>query len=68
MSDNAGELFLSLLRASAAGGVLVVVVLAAQWVFRKQLAPRWRCALWLLVVVRLLPVSFTSNTSLLCSG
>lgn len=49
------ELYLTTLgRVSLQAGVLVVLVLAAQWLFRKQLPPRWRCALWLLVVVRLL--------------
>ncbi|HNQ72859.1 MAG TPA: M56 family metallopeptidase [Verrucomicrobiota bacterium] len=49
------ELYLTTLgRVSLQAGVLVVLVLAVQWLFRKQLPPRWRCALWLLVVVRLL--------------
>jgi beta-lactamase regulating signal transducer with metallopeptidase domain len=43
---------------------MVVLVLAAQWMFGKHLAPRWRSALWLLVVARLvLPFSFGSVTS-----
>jgi len=51
-------------RASLQAGLLVLLVLLAQWLFRGQLTPRWRSALWLLVVVRLLlPVSFTSATS-----
>ena len=51
-------------RTSTEAGVLVMLVLATQWLFRKQLTPRWRCALWLLVAVRLiLPFSFTSETS-----
>lgn len=51
-------------RSSIEAGIVVVLVLAAQWVFRKQLNPRWRCALWLLVVGRLLlPFSFGSATS-----
>ena len=45
-------------RVSAQAGLLVVAVLLAQWLFRNRLLPRWRCALWLLVVFRLLlPVS-----------
>jgi len=49
------ELYLTMLgRVSLQAGVLVVLVLVVQWLFRKQLPPRWRCALWLLVVVRLL--------------
>lgn len=52
-------------RMSLEAGVLVVLVLLAQGLFRRQLTPRWRCALWLLVVARLLlPVSFTSAASL----
>lgn len=54
-----------LLRTSAEAGVLVLVILFAQWLFRRQLSPRWRCALWLLLVVRLaLPWSPASPTSL----
>ena len=34
--------------------LLVVMVLLAQWVTRRWLAPAWRYRLWLLVVVRLL--------------
>ena len=33
--------------------LLAVVVLAAQWMFRKQLSARWRNALWLLVLARI---------------
>lgn len=53
------ELFLSgLARLSAQAGVLVLLVLLVQGIFRRQLTPRWRCALWLLVFVRLLlPIS-----------
>jgi beta-lactamase regulating signal transducer with metallopeptidase domain len=51
-------------RVSAQAGVLVVLVLLTQRVFRKQLTARWRCALWMLVIVRLLlPVSFASVVS-----
>ena len=54
-----------LFRTSAQAGVLVLVILFAQWLFRRQLSPRWRCALWLLLVVRLvLPWSPASPTSL----
>jgi beta-lactamase regulating signal transducer with metallopeptidase domain len=57
--------FLFLLgRTSAQAAVLVLLVLAVQWLFRRQLTPRWRCALWLLVAARLLlPISFSSETS-----
>ncbi len=52
-------------RTSLQAGVLVMVVLAVQWLLKKQLAPRWRCALWLLVVARLLlPVSVASTASI----
>jgi len=59
------ELLWALGRTSAQAGVLVVLVLAVQWLFRKQLTPRWRCALWWLVVVRLcLPWSLNSVVSI----
>ncbi|MEO7411723.1 MAG: M56 family metallopeptidase [Opitutaceae bacterium] len=64
MNGSPGEFLASLARTSAAGGVMVVLVLAAQWLFRKRLGPRWHCALWLLVIVRLLPFSFSSHASL----
>lgn len=52
-------------RSSLQAAVLVIVVLAAQWILRKQLSPRWRCALWLLVIARLLlPVSIVSTASI----
>src|ERR1035437_3552809 len=55
----------SLTRTSVQAGVLVMVVLAVQWLLRKQLSPRWRCAMWLLVVTRLLlPVSISSTASI----
>ncbi|MEO6569284.1 MAG: M56 family metallopeptidase [Opitutaceae bacterium] len=63
MSGAGGEFFLALVRSSAAGGVLVGLVLGTQWLFRKQLSPRWACALWLLVAVRLLPFSFSSSSA-----
>ena len=45
--------------------ILVLLVLALQWLWRDHLAPRWRFALWLLVVGRLgLPVTFQSEWSL----
>jgi beta-lactamase regulating signal transducer with metallopeptidase domain/cytochrome oxidase Cu insertion factor (SCO1/SenC/PrrC family) len=54
--------FLAMLgRNSVEAGVLVLVVLLAQWVLGKRLGPRWRSALWLLVMLRLLlPVSIHS--------
>jgi bla regulator protein BlaR1 len=51
-------------RNSLQAAVLVLAVLLAQWLSGQRLAPRWRCAFWLLVVVRLLvPFSFGSATS-----
>ncbi len=62
---TAPEFLILLARNSAQAGVLVLLILAAQAVFRRQLTPRWRCALWLLVAVRLLvPVSLNSAASL----
>lgn len=53
-----------LLKSSARAAVLVLLVLAVQWLFRRKLAPRWRYALWWLVVIRLmLPVSPESAVS-----
>jgi len=45
---NAAQFLSALGRISMQAGVLVLVVLLAQWLFRRQLTPRWRCALWLL--------------------
>ncbi len=54
-----------LVRTSCQAGALVLVVLAVQWIFRRQLAPRWRCALWMLVIARLLlPVSLPTGFSI----
>lgn len=58
------DAFLRLLAShSAAAAVLVVLVAIAQRVFRRHLSPRWRAALWLLVALRLLPVSIPSDVS-----
>src|SRR5579864_7417292 len=62
---NLTDFLLGLGRVSAQAGVLVVLVLLAQLLFRRQLSPRWRSALWLLVMVRLsLPVSIGSVVSI----
>src|ERR1039458_331827 len=62
---NAAQFLSALGRISVQAGVLVLVVLLAQWFFRRRVTPRWRCALWLLVVVRLmLPLSLNSPTSI----
>jgi bla regulator protein BlaR1 len=56
--------FAWLWRASWQASVVIVFVLLAQWLLRNQLSPRWRHALWLLVVIRLvLPVSIQSPLS-----
>jgi beta-lactamase regulating signal transducer with metallopeptidase domain len=52
-------------RTSVQAGVLVLVILVSQWLFRKQLTPRWRSALWLVVIGRLLlPISVVSAVSM----
>jgi beta-lactamase regulating signal transducer with metallopeptidase domain len=54
-----------LLRASWQATVLILLVLAVQWVLGQRLSPRWRSGLWLLVVVRLaLPWTAPSAVSL----
>src|SRR5580693_6744719 len=54
-----------LLKISAQAGVLVLLVLAVQWIFARHLSPRWRYALWLLVLVRLaMPLTVSSSASL----
>jgi beta-lactamase regulating signal transducer with metallopeptidase domain/protocatechuate 3,4-dioxygenase beta subunit len=60
-----GRFLETLGRNSAEAGVLVLVVALAQWGLGGKIAPRWRCALWLLVMARLLlPVSAGSGVSL----
>lgn len=55
----------SLLKASWQGAVLILLVLAVQWVFGRTLHPRWRYGLWLLVMFRLaLPWTIHSQASL----
>lgn len=52
-------------RASWQASVVILLVLVAQWVFGRGLTPRWRHALWLLVLARLLlPMSVTTPVSL----
>ena len=54
-----------LLKASWQGAVIIVLVLAALYVLGRRLTPRWRCALWLLVVLRLaMPWTVPSALSL----
>lgn len=62
---NAQDLLTALGRTSLQAGVLVLLILAVQWVFQRQLTARWRAALWLLVVARLvLPSSLESAVSI----
>src|SRR5439155_23372089 len=42
--------------------VLIMLVLAVQWMFRKHLTVRWRYGLWFLVLIRL-AVPFTTQTT-----
>src|SRR5215468_2042772 len=57
--------FPDLLKTSAQASILIVLVLAAQWACGRRLQPRWRCALWLLVLLRLaLPWTIPSPASL----
>ena len=63
--DSSHPVWHWLLKCSAQAAVLVLLVLLVQWLFRKRLAPRWRYALWFLVVARLaLPVSPQSAWSI----
>ncbi|HWV99433.1 MAG TPA: M56 family metallopeptidase [Candidatus Acidoferrum sp.] len=55
-------LFAWVLQTSWQAGILALVVILAQAVFRRQLTPAWRYGLWLLLVVRLLLPS-TPQTS-----
>jgi beta-lactamase regulating signal transducer with metallopeptidase domain len=49
------ELFKScVLKTSGQAAVLVVMILAAQWLCRRRLPARWRHVLWWIVIVRLL--------------
>ena len=43
-----------LINHSLQAGVLVLLVLATQWIFRRRLTSRWRFALWWIVLARLL--------------
>lgn len=59
-----GQAFGWALRNSLQASVLILLVLLAQWAFRKRLSPGWRHALWLLVLARLLlPVTPPSRWS-----
>ena len=52
-------------KATVHASLLVGLVLFIQWVFQNRLSPRWRFALWWLVIIRLiLPVFPTSSLSI----
>jgi hypothetical protein len=51
---NTQEFLWQMGRVSLQAGVLAVLVLLVQWLARDRLSPRWRCALWGLVLVRLM--------------
>lgn len=60
---NFETLITGLGRTSFQAAVLVLLVLVVQWIFQKQLPARWRSALWLIVVARLL-VPFAPGSTL----
>ncbi|MBM3880682.1 MAG: hypothetical protein FJ387_13365 [Verrucomicrobia bacterium] len=65
MESWSDPLFDWLWRASWQAGVLVLIVLLVQRLFRQQLAPAWRHALWMVVVARLcLPLAPSSAFSI----
>jgi len=65
MQDSIASPLSSLLKASWQGAVLILLVLAVQWLFGRRLNPRWRYALWILVLIRLaLPWTIPSPVSL----
>ncbi|MCA9427946.1 MAG: hypothetical protein KC994_22900, partial [Candidatus Omnitrophica bacterium] len=54
--------FLSwLIRVSWQASILVGVVLLAQYLLKNHLSPRWRCALWLVVLARLVCPTFPES-------
>jgi len=64
VSASIDGLLTALAHSSAAAAVLVLLVLALQALFRPLLSPRWQCALWLIVIARLVPFSLSSEASL----
>ena len=65
METSMQNFFNGLLRSSWQAAIVIVLVLVVQRLCRHRLPPRWRHALWLLVVVRLLlPVSLESPVSI----
>ncbi|MFT4588486.1 MAG: beta-lactamase regulating signal transducer with metallopeptidase domain [Candidatus Binatia bacterium] len=62
---NSAEFLNILGRSSVQAGALVALVLLAQALWGARISPRWRSAMWLLVVLRLLlPVSISSTISI----
>jgi beta-lactamase regulating signal transducer with metallopeptidase domain len=62
--ERSNAFFGWLWRSSWEAALVIALVLVAQRVFARQLTPRWRHALWLLVVIRLaLPGSVESRVS-----
>jgi beta-lactamase regulating signal transducer with metallopeptidase domain/uncharacterized GH25 family protein/cytochrome oxidase Cu insertion factor (SCO1/SenC/PrrC family) len=59
---NTSALLNWLLRTSWQASILVVLVLAAQWLFRRRLSARWQYSLWFLVVIRLAMPSLPSSS------
>ncbi len=52
-------------RATWQASIVILMVLVAQWVLKRHLNPRWRHALWFLVVLRLaLPSTLESQVSI----
>jgi len=59
---NASPFLNWLLRTSWQASILVVLILAVQWLFRRRLNARWQYALWLLVVARLAVPSLPASS------
>ncbi|WP_435166878.1 M56 family metallopeptidase [Paenibacillus glycanilyticus] len=53
MTVRLSEFFAWILSASLMASVLVVLILAAKWLLRDKLKPRWGYLLWLLLILRL---------------
>lgn len=60
---NLADFMAGLARTSVEASVLILLVLAAQRIFRRQLTPAWSCALWLLVAARLAALSWSGPVS-----
>lgn len=53
MQSTLRRAFETVLEISWQAGVLVVLILIAQWLCRNHLSPKWRCAMWGLLLLRL---------------